>query len=274
MTQRKFPEQGKCRTCRCPCTDGHATDLFQDNFKGQTYGEILLNRLAVKLPDITSASCTICMRCTKFLESVDAFVRQCQQTNELLEYVTLPVGTSALAQETKVELDQSAVVEKNTSAETACYLEMNCDEDSMDSMDIKKELVVSLEMLQPADTMHSADEGDDDDQKEDLVLFTSKILVPKEPSKQRGRGPTWRDEQIKQLLQVAKKYRLSNGKIDNTMIHIALRNHADLSRYSREAIKAKLHSLKRLVKEPGMPKIKSRIYESDALVLFGDDVEL
>ncbi|KAL9699163.1 hypothetical protein quinque_002604 [Culex quinquefasciatus] len=279
MTARKFPEEGKCRTCRCPCI-GATTDLFQDSFKGLTYGEILREKLSVELPNITGASCTICLRCTKLLESVYAFVRQCQLTNELLEQV--PAEPSGFEPATKCELEE----QKDTS-QTTCYLEMDCDEDDEfngfsndddESSDVPKqdatrsdELVVKLEMVQPADAVDSANE-EDDQEEEDLVLFASELSTPKRRG-QGGRGPAWKDDHLQELLQVAKRFRVADGRIDNTMVHLALRDNPNLARYSREAIKSKLHAVKRMVKQPGMPKVRNRIYERDALELFGGEVE-
>uniref|UniRef100_A0A8D8BN09 (northern house mosquito) hypothetical protein n=1 Tax=Culex pipiens TaxID=7175 RepID=A0A8D8BN09_CULPI len=277
MTARKFPEEGKCRTCRCPCT-GATTDLFQDSFKGLSYGEILRATLSVELPNITGASCTICLRCTKLLESVYAFVRQCQLTNDLLEQVpAIPAETSDFEPATKSELE-----EQRDTSQTTCYLEMDCDEDDEfngfsnddESSGVPKlgdELVVKLEMVQPADAVDSANE-EDDQQEEDLVLFASELSAPKRRG-QGGRGPAWKDDHLQELLQVAKRFRIADGRIDNTMVYLALRDNANLARYSREAIKSKLHAVKRMIKQPGMPKVRNRIYEQDALELFGGEVE-
>lgn len=291
MSQRRFPEVGKCRTCQCPCS-GPATDLYQDSFRGQTYGEILRVKLSVELPNLPDASCTICIRCAKLIESIDAFVRQCKQTNDLLEQATVPAEPPVDEQKTElVQMDQRAA--QNTS-QTTCYLEMDCDEDDEDfngfsnddeTEDVPanpkpspqgtdspfKEAVVKQEL----DAKDSEDDGDlDDDDAEDgheENLFASEISAPRIPIP-RGPKKAWTNEHIKLLLIEAQKYRLSNGKIDHTMVHLALQKNPEIAIHSREGVKAKLHYVKRLVKKPGMPKIRNKVYEREALNLFGGEL--
>lgn len=279
MAQRRFPEVGKCRTCQCPCS-GPATDLYQDSFKEQTYGEILRVKLSVELPNLPGASSTICTRCTKLIESIDAFVRQCQQTNDLLVQVTEPPAVDRKAE--SVEMDQP--VAKNTSP-TTCYLEMDCDEDDSDfngfsNDDETKDVPTKLEsntqdIEEPVvkQEMDSDDDVDFEDGGHEENLFASEISAPKIPIP-RGPKKAWKHEHIKLLLIEALKCRSSNGKIDNTMVHLALQKHPEIAIHSREGVKAKLHYVKRLVKKPGMPKIRNKVYEREALELFGEDVKL
>lgn len=285
MTRRKFPEVGKCRTCQCPCS-GPATDLYRDRFKGQIYAEILRIKLSVELPNLPDASCTICTRCTKLIESIDAFVRQCQQTNDLLEQqVTVPVEPPACKQ--KAETVDHQPSEKTSST---CYLEMDCDEDDEDfngfsnddeTRDVpslkespSSELVVKLEM-NANDSEDEGDHEDDDDagEEHEEKLFAAEIASPKVPIP-RGPKKAWKAEHIKLLLAEGLKHRLHNGTIDHTMVHLALQKYPEIAIHSREGIKAKLHYIKRLVKKPGMPKIKNKVFEREALDLFGEEVKL
>ncbi|XP_058838351.1 uncharacterized protein LOC131694029 [Topomyia yanbarensis] len=277
--QSKVRENGLCRCCRSPQIVG-GVDLFDDCYEGQNYAAILMSLLFLELPKLDNVSTKVCARCAKFIENIKVFSHQCQESNEMFRsrFTVMESAADGKASNS-MEDDFVPQIETDSESETEESICVESKETILDSNDFKTEPDdPNMDSNSLADTTETNVksqnfdcENDDHVESEDEQVPCSNKANNSEIRKGRsGRGPSWNESHLNTFLLIAKNYMGPNGKFNYSELQKALAEIPELSHYSTSAVKSKLFAIKQRVHEPGMPKIKDRIFTRAALSLFGN----
>ncbi|XP_058463576.1 uncharacterized protein LOC131437921 isoform X2 [Malaya genurostris] len=272
-----FPKIGLCRCCRSPRIS-NGVDLLDDCCEGQSYAAIL--KLFLELPYLKNVSTKICARCAKFVESLGAFIHQCQKSNGMLHFSLVKKEFSS--EVTKLNMTTDSYFDSNLVSEgNICNESKN---ETCESYDFQADII------ETHDIGISSDANESDVYKHSLLSeleceneyqiesknnsdSSSKFSNIVNRKRRTGRGPSWNESHLNTFLLIAKTCLRPDGKFDYIQLQEILSEIPELSHYSAAAVKSKLFSIKQKLKEPGIPKIRDKIYTSAALDLFGHDNE-